>query len=553
MKSTSPFLHLIFILNYLSPYPLPTFGQPFDWDDAHIHGLQLTAETMAAVQRPFARLTARMNANPQVYGNDILFPHFYLQLVECTRPIPGSSNGQQQQLTGTCNDLLPFLWDLELMPLRYRLNAWYELKQDWMTFYNSLPATRRRNAPLLADHLVEVPRALVPLLHHSRHLSLDFFPGGGATIRYLRLKVEFTRYVAVYANKNPNNRKYSSLGTRNTVSRNRVLKLKAIFLLMVEEDLEEAGKNEGESAEQEPSLPPPPPPPIVEDAVVEEEQQQQHPHQDQPNPLPSPPPPSDDNEHDLLGFLNTLDFSSWPIEDEGQDDAEKQQEQAPEPPPLEDAVVEEEQQQQHPHQDQDQADSLSLSPSSPPPPPPDDHSEDNLLGLNLDDFSDWLDEQLDQNTEDDPDFFLNWDPLQPAPAASPVPEMVGLYATTPFVSDINGGDDDDNKDVPIKQKRPLADDGDDDDDIVNFDRWFAKYFPSGEPQLRSMNKEGGKRLKKASSLGLVTLITLGFIAAIIAIIWALYSVFRNSHLYEQQQPEEESTSATTAITSTDNI
>ncbi len=493
MKSTVPFFYFIFILYYLS-LPSPLFGQPFDWDDAHLHGRVLTPEMEAAVKRPFARLTERMNANPRDYANDILFPNFYPQLAECTRPT--GRNGALQ-FTAACEELLIFLMDLDLLPRWYRRNPravlpdrpWFDLEKDWLAFYRSLPpppAGQQQIASLVADHPVEVPPALVPLIHHPPYLSLDFLTDGrgGATISYHHLIAEFMRNQAVYATKNARGRKGNSFN-KSDVSRNRLLKLRAIYMLMVGENLEGAGENEGESDEQEPSLPPPPPP-IVEDAVVEEEQQQQ---------------------------------------------------------------------QQHPHQDQDQADSLSPAPSSPPPPLPDDHSEDNLLGLNLDDFSDWLDEQLDQNTEDDPDFFLNWDPLQPAPAASPVPEMVGLYATTPFVSDINGGDDDDNKDVPIKQKRPLEDDEDEDDDIVNFDRWYAKYFPSdGEPQLRSMNKESGKRLKKASALGLVTLITFAFIAAIIFIIWALYSVFRKSHLYKQQQQlDEESTSATTAITATDNI
>ena len=116
MKFTSPFLHLIFILYYLSIYLLPTLSQPLEWDDRYLQSRHFTPETVAAVERPFVRLTLRMRANPQVYGNDILFPNFYSQLATCTRQSNSSSSGELQ-LTEACDELLLFLLDLGLLTL----------------------------------------------------------------------------------------------------------------------------------------------------------------------------------------------------------------------------------------------------------------------------------------------------------------------------------------------------------------------------------------------------------------------------------------------------
>ncbi len=462
MKSTSPFLHLIFILYYLSPYPLSTFGQPLEWDDRYLQSRHFTPETVAAVERPFVRLTLRMRDNPQVYGNDILFPNFYPQLAACTRQSNSSSNGQ---LTEACDELLLFLLDLGLLPLLYYQNLleidparpWLELERDWLAFYRSLqpplPADAEQQqqqqeiGPLVANHLVEVLSVLVPLLYNPHRLNLNFFPGetagvGDATVSYSNLKEEFLRYQAVYATRNARTRKYNCF-IRNAPSRYRLLKLKAIYMLMVGEDFVVEGEN------VEPQQP-------MENAVVEEEQPQQHPHQDQPDPLPPPPPAPDDDEPDLLAFLDTIDFSGWPIEDDGQNDAE------------------------------------------------DDHQR------------------------------------IPAPAAFAL-ATADLPATLPFVSEIerDGG-----------QKRPLDDE---DDDSEN---WYKKHYKKLE--MRSMGKKGKKShfFKMASFLmanrGPVTsLLTLGFIGALIAIIWTLYSVYGNNS--SQQKDEEEATTFSTTMITNDGV
>ncbi|KAH9390803.1 hypothetical protein TYRP_006387 [Tyrophagus putrescentiae] len=327
MKSTAPFFHFIFILYYLE-LPLPNFTQPLDWDDAYLQSRHFTPKTMAAVERPFARFTTRMNAHPQEYGNDILFPNFYPQLAACTRP---TGNNGALQLTEACDGLLIFLRDLDLMPGRYRRNLrarppvrpWFELELDWLAFYQSLqpPAASEQQQqqqiePLVTDHLVEVPPELVPLLN-SHRLHLDFFPdgSGAATVSYRSLMAEFMRNQAVHATKEVHNRKRTSF-ILNTVARNRALKLKAIYLLMVGEDLEGEGENAG--AQVEPQQP-------IENAVVEE--QQQHHHQDQPPPL-SP----NDHDTDFLSFLDSIDYSDWPTEDDGQN-AEDDHQLTPTPAP----------------------------------------------------------------------------------------------------------------------------------------------------------------------------------------------------------------------------
>ncbi len=326
MKSTAPFFHFIFILYYLE-LPLPNFTQPLDWDDAYLQSRHFTLKTMAAVERPFARFTTRMNAHPQEYGNDILFPNFYPQLAACTRP---TGNNGALQLTEACDGLLIFLRDLDLMPGRYRRNLrarppvrpWFELELDWLAFYQSLqpPAASEQQQqiePLVTDHLVEVPPELVPLLN-SHRLHLDFFPdgSGAATVSYRSLMAEFMRNQAVHATKEVHNRKRTSF-ILNTVARNRALKLKAIYLLMVGEDLEGEGENAG--AQVEPQQP-------IENAVVEEQQQQHH-HQDQPPPL-SP----NDHDTDFLSFLDSIDYSDWPTEDDGQN-AEDDHQLTPTPAP----------------------------------------------------------------------------------------------------------------------------------------------------------------------------------------------------------------------------
>ena len=74
--------------------------------------------------------------------------------------------------------------------------------------------------------------------------------------------------------------------------------------------------------------------------------------------------------------------------------------------------------------------------------------------------------------------------------------------------------------------------------------------------MRSMGKKSidNQFLKMASSLmanrGLVTLLTLGFFAAFITFIWALYTVYGKSSS-PRLQPYEESTSTTTTVTTID--
>ena len=96
---------------------------------------------------------------------------------------------------------------------------------------------------------------------------------------------------------------------------------------------------------------------------------------------------------------------------------------------------------------------------------------------------------------------------------------------------------------PSRRKHPAEED-DEEDDHNQVGKLFKE---GGDSVMRSMNKEGSKNqlLKKASALvasrgfGLVTLLTLGFIAATIAFIWALFTLFGSNFFQQKEQQEEE--------------
>ena len=424
MKSTAPFFHLIFI--FFPFFPLPTLSQPLDWDDRYLQRIPLTPETMAAVERPFAHLTRRMNARPQAYGNAILFPHFYQQLANCTT----TGEDGEQHLWEACGELLTFIWDLDLMPGRYRRNfrarndpfevQWRHLNAHWLVYYRAHPGGQERK---VEDRPVLVPRAVVPLIDDPLHIHLDIFPRGFAMASYSSLMDEFLRNQAVYATKEPRlQRKRIAFHHQTEHTTKRLLKLRAIFMLAVGEnfDAPAEGNAAGAQVEQQQQLPPPPPP--VEEAVVEEE--------------------------------------------------------------------EEEQQQQHnPHQNE--------------------------------------------------------------ALAAPVPDH--LYNTSPFVPDMDDL-------MSVLDEHPFGGGGED-DGIENDDQeedelnnWLGEFLEPGDLQMRSMGKKGGKNqfVKMASFLvanrGLVTsLITLGFIGALIAVIWTLYSVYGNN-FSQQKEQDVATTSFTTMIT-----
>ncbi|KAH9390812.1 hypothetical protein TYRP_006396 [Tyrophagus putrescentiae] len=332
--------------------------QRLDWDDRYLLNRHFT-ETVTTMERTFARFTTRINRHPQTFGNEMLFPHFYRQLADCTTTTTTEEDSEeeeeeeQQHLTEACGELLTFLQDLDLLPSKYHRNyrarndpfevQWRQLNAHWMAYYHAHPQGQQLR--IMEDHPVEVPQTLLPLLNDPLHLRehLVMLPnGGGATISYRNLKDEFMRNQAVYETKNVGQ-------SPDEAARH--------FLLMVGEDFEVPGAEDDDGAQQ----------------VERQQKRQQQPHLDD-RPLSPPPPPLDDaDEPDLLAFLDTFDFSDLPIEDDGQNDAEEQQQQPPEPPLFENAVVEEEQQQQqHSYQDQPH-------PLLPPPPPSDDDDAEHTF------------------------------------------------------------------------------------------------------------------------------------------------------------------------------
>ena len=464
MKSTATH----FCFNFILPifFFVPYLCQPLQWDDDYLRRIILRPEMVASVENSFARFTPPMEAHPQLYGYTVLFPHFYSQLLECTV----QEEGNQVRMREECNQqLLSFLQDLGLLPERYQSRAHArreKLEEDWQSFLELNPPPVEPGAVMrsVEDHPVVVPPEQLPLLEGCPHLQLTRLldgGGNGATTSYRSLKTEFLRYQEVYATKEAEHRKFTSFNAERAQSRNRLLKLRAIFLLMVGEDFEALISENAAGAQQ-----------------VEPQQQQQ----------------------------------------------------PPEPPPIENAVVEEEQQQQPQQHYQVQDD----HPPPPPSPPEDDDDETDFLGVNSDDFSAWLNEDVGQNAADDPDFFLNFDAFSSKPAPSTVDLLVH--------PDIDGGNDDNDNLKAGRQKRPLEEENDDDHDSVR--QWLES---GGDPmQMRSMDKESGKRLKKkANAFGLVTLLTFAFIAAIIALIWALYIVFGSNFFPQKEgQGDEETTSST---------
>lgn len=97
---------------------------------------------------------------------------------------------------------------------------------------------------------------------------------------------------------------------------------------------------------------------------------------------------------------------------------------------------------------------------------------------------------------------------------------------------------------PSRRGHPPEEDDEEEDDHNRVGKLFKE---GGDSVMRSMNKEGSKNqlLKKASALvasrgfGLVTLLTLGFIAATIALIWALFTLFGSNFFQQKEQQEEE--------------
>ncbi len=466
MKSLTSFwsTFLLFLIFLFLPY----LSQQLPWNDNHLRTLQLSPQTVASVENAFAHFTQLMDAHPQLYGYAVIFAHFYQQLVNCIV----RREGRYVELSADCHaQLITFLQDLGLLPLgRYRSRAGRrrpQMDDDWRAFIGVNPPSPGPVEPLVPDHPVTVPPEQLPLLEGCPNLQLTRMPdrdGGDATITsYSSLKTEFLRYQEVYATKNAEQRKAYSFHAERAQSRNRLLKLRVIFLLMVGEDFEALVSENAAGAQQ-----------------VEPQQQQQ----------------------------------------------------PPEPPPIENAVVEEEQQQQPQQHYQVQDD----HPPPPPHPPPleDDDDETDFLGVNSDDFSAWLNEDVGPNAADDPDFFLNFDAFSSKPAPSTVDLLVH--------PDIDGGNDDDDNLKAGRQKRPLEEENDDDHDSVR--QWLES---GGDPmQMRSMDKESGKRLKKkANAFGLVTLLTFAFIAALIALIWALYSVYGSNFFSQKEgQGDEETTSST---------
>ncbi|KAH9390805.1 hypothetical protein TYRP_006389 [Tyrophagus putrescentiae] len=431
MQSTALFFHLIFIL---APFfPLPTLSQPMDWDDRYFQRVPLTPEIEAAVGRPFARLTRRMNARPQAYGNEILFRHFYHQLADCTT----TTNGEQH-LTEACGELLTFIWDLDLMPGRYRRNfqarnepfevQWRHLNAHWLAYYHAHPGGQLQ---MVTDHSVQVPPVLVPLLNDPLHLNLEVLPnGGGAITSYSSLMDEFLRNQAVYATKVLHlQRKRVAFHHQTEHSTKRLLKLRAIFMLAVGENFDVLAKGNAAGAQ------------------VEQQQQQQR-----------PPPP----------------------------------------PPVEEAVVEEEKEKE-PQQQQDL------------------HQNEAPATLASGAFSDHLYETLP--------FVPNMDDLMSVLDEHP----------------IGGGGEDDG----------IENDDQEEDELNN---WLGEFLEPGDLQMRSMSKKSvdNQFVKMASSLManrslVASLLTLGFIGALIAIIWTLYSVY-GSNSSQQKDEEEATTSSTTMIT-----
>ncbi len=240
--------HLTFILSFLllSPYP----SQQLEYDDQYLFNRELNRGTRTAIERRFAQLTEKMNAQPRDYAEATLFPHFYLQLAACTGPT--TRNTRELKLTAACDNLLTFLWDLGLLPAQYRRNSWapnpaerwLNLERDWLHFYRRHSSTGAGDAAELeaVDHPVEVPQQYLPLLNDPVHLRLAVASGGTGdattattTVSYLSLMKEFLRYQAVYATKKPSNRKQSAFQGGTQASINRLLKLRVIFLLMMGE------------------------------------------------------------------------------------------------------------------------------------------------------------------------------------------------------------------------------------------------------------------------------------------------------------------------------
>ncbi|KAH9390818.1 hypothetical protein TYRP_006402 [Tyrophagus putrescentiae] len=201
--------------------------QQLPWNDNHLRTLQLSPQTVASVENAFAHFTQLMDAHPQLYGYAVIFAHFYQQLVDCIV----RREGGYVELSADCHaQLLTFLQDLGLLPLgRYRSQAGRrrpQLDDDWRAFIGVNPPPPGAVEPLVPDHLVTVPQEQLPLLEGCPP------PAADQTARWGRLKTEFLRYQEVYATKEAEHRKFTSFNAERAQSRNRLLKLRAIFLLM---------------------------------------------------------------------------------------------------------------------------------------------------------------------------------------------------------------------------------------------------------------------------------------------------------------------------------
>ncbi|KAH9390810.1 hypothetical protein TYRP_006394 [Tyrophagus putrescentiae] len=292
MKSLTPFCSTFFLL--LIFLFLPYLSQQLPWNDHHLRAIPLTPQTVASVDAAFARFTHLMETFPQLYGQAVIFSHFYQQLWDCTE---WEENINQVHLKAECHaQLLSFLQDLGLLPELYRLRAGLrlQLEEDWHSFLERNPPPEEESAvmPSVPDRPVVVPPEQLPLLEGCPNLQLTRLPeGGGATTSYSSLMAEFMRNQKVYATKTSPNRKKVAFYDKTALTRSRLLKLRAIFLLMVGVDFvvlvpeNSAGAQQVEPQQQQQ----PPEPPPFEIAVAEEEQPQQHPLPSA-SPVPSPHP-----------------------------------------------------------------------------------------------------------------------------------------------------------------------------------------------------------------------------------------------------------------------
>ena len=239
MKSTATH----FCFNFILPifFFVPYLCQPLQWDDDYLRRIILRPEMVASVENSFARFTPPMEAHPQLYGYTVLFSHFYSQLLDCTV----QEEGNQVRMREECNQqLLQFLQDLGLLPERYRSRAHArreKLEEDWQNFLELNPPPVEPGAVMrsVEDHPVMVPPEQLPLLEGCPHLQLTSLPNGGgaATVSYSSLKNEFLRNQAVYATKVFDKRKFVSFERNRPYQRKRLLKLRAIYMMMVGQDL----------------------------------------------------------------------------------------------------------------------------------------------------------------------------------------------------------------------------------------------------------------------------------------------------------------------------